>query len=147
MYPARSLAVLTVATLLTATTIDARPWRPAQVPNGSQIGCILCHSSPGGGDARNPFGLMVEGGFLEGINVVWGPELAALDADGDGVPNGEELLDPDGTWAIGDPNPGDFSTVTLPGDVDSFPPPPPDNTAVASSTWAQIKSALRDLID
>lgn len=146
MYPARSLAVLTVATLLTATTIDARPWRPAQVPNGSQIGCILCHSSPGGGDARNPFGLEVENGFLEGINVVWGPELAALDSDGDGATNGEELLDPDGTWAIGDDNPGDFSTVTLPGDEDSVPPPP-DDTAVAASTWAKIKSALRDLID
>ena len=146
MHPARSLAVLTVATLLTATTIDARPWRPAQVPNGSQIGCILCHMSPGGGDARNAFGLEIENGFLDGSNVAWGPDLAALDSDGDGATNGQELLDPDGVWTIGDDNPGDFSAVTLPGDEDSVPPPP-DNTAVAASTWAKVKTALRDLLD
>jgi hypothetical protein len=55
------------------------------------------------------------------------------------------LLDPDGAWNIGDDNPGDAATVTLPGNADSVPPPVP--TAVSASTWAQVKSALRDLVD
>jgi hypothetical protein len=102
------------------------------------------------GDARNPFGLEVQNGFLTVVsvngNVIWGPELAALDSDGDGATNGEELLDPEGTWTIGDPNPGDSDLVTLPGNPDSVPPPA-EVTAVATSTWAQVKAALRDLVD
>ena len=34
-----------------------------------------------------------------------GTRTAALDADGDGATNGEELGDPDGTWQQGDANP------------------------------------------
>ena len=48
-------------------------------------------------------------------NVIWGPELASLDADGDGVTNGQELLDPFGIWTSGSPNPGNSSSVTAPG--------------------------------
>jgi hypothetical protein len=70
LHPVRSLAVLVVATLISATTIDARPHRPAQVPNGTNIGCILCHNSAAGGDARNPFGLEIQNGFLNGFDVV-----------------------------------------------------------------------------
>ncbi len=147
LHPVRCLAMLAVVTLISATAIDARPHRPAQVPNGSVLGCALCHNSSFGGDARNAFGLTVQNGFLDAGNVVWGPELAAIDSDGDGATNGQELLDPDGLWQIGDDNPGDPAQLTLPWDADSFPPPPPAPTAVTASTWASVKSALRDLVD
>lgn len=147
MHPVRSLAVLAAAALLSASAIDARPHRTAQVPNGSQLGCALCHNSPSGGDARNAFGLTVQNGFITGGNVVWGPELAAIDSDGDGATNGQELLDPDGTWVIGDANPGDFAAVTLPWDADSFPPPPPRPTAVTASSWASVKAVLQEPVD
>lgn len=132
MYHAKTLAALAAATLLYASAIEARPHRPTQVPNGTNIGCVLCHLNPGGGGARNPFGGEIENGFLSESDVVWGPELAALDSDG--------------LWAIGDDNPGNVDDVTLAGDDESFPPPPVA-TAVASSTWAQVKSAFRDLVD
>lgn len=141
----RSLFMVAAVAILSATAIDARPHRVAQVPNGSLIGCALCHNSPSGGDARNAFGLTVQNGFLSGRDVVWGAELAAIDSDGDGATNGEELLDPDGSWAIGDDNPGDFANVTLPWDAESFPPP--TSTAVTASTWATVKQALQELVD
>jgi hypothetical protein len=142
LHLVRSIAALAVLTLtVTATSIDARGHRTGQVPNGTILGCALCHNSPSGGDARNSFGLEIENGFLDGFDVVWGPELAALDSDGDGVTNGQELLDPEGVWNIGDANPGDPELITLPYDADSFSLP--DMTAVVSSTWAQIKSKLR----
>lgn len=135
---------------LAAGSADARPHRPAQVPNGSALGCALCHTNTFGGGARNAFGQMVEEGFLTSNDfngdVIWGPELAALDADGDGATNGEELQDPDGTWSVGDPNPGDPEAVTLPFDASSFPPPA-QPTAVTASSWGTIKATLRDLID
>ncbi len=39
-------------------------------------------------------------------HVQWGPALAALDSDGDGFTNGEELQDPNGTWEVGSAAPG-----------------------------------------
>jgi len=45
----------------------------------------------------------------------WGPELAALDSDGDGRSNGDELLDAAGGWTSGDPDPGNPDQVTHPG--------------------------------
>jgi len=146
LYHAKTLAALAAAILLYASAIEARPHRVTQVPNGTNIGCVLCHLNPGGGGARNPFGGEIENGFLSEFDVVWGPELAALDSDGDGATNGQELLDADGLWAIGDDNPGNVDDVTLAGDDESFPPPPVA-TAVGSSTWAQVKSAFRDLVD
>lgn len=145
----RFLAAL-AAIGLTIGSADARPARVTQIPNGAQLGCGSCHVNPAGGGARNSFGQMIENGFLTSNDfsgsVVWGPELAALDADGDGATNGEELQDPDGTWSAGDPNPGDPEAVTLPFDASSFPPPA-DPTAVTSSSWGAVKAALRDLID
>jgi hypothetical protein len=52
-------------------------------------------------------------------NVEWGPSLAALDSDGDGVANGQELSDPEGLWSIGQANPGNFTDITNPGDPSS----------------------------
>ncbi|HEX3073868.1 MAG TPA: hypothetical protein VHP30_09675, partial [Ignavibacteriales bacterium] len=101
--------------ILSAGLIYGRPHRVGQIPNGAVNGCSNCHMSPSGGDARNAFGQLVEAKFLSGGNVVWGPELAMIDSDGDGVSNGAELQDPYGAWAPGQPDPGSSSSVTLPG--------------------------------
>jgi len=53
--------------------------------------------------------------------VKWGPELALLDADGDGYPNGLELQDRFGLWKPGGPAPGRASLVSRPGDPNSVP--------------------------
>lgn len=104
--------------LISSSAVFAKGSRVALMPNGSKFSCNTCHTS-GGGTPRNDFGLAVES--ITGRNEIafWGPDLAALDSDGDGFTNGEELQDPDGTWsggAIGNPN-----LVTHPGDASSFP--------------------------
>ena len=104
----------------------ARPHRPAQVPNGTKFSCRTCHTvsnpTPGNGP-RNPFGQTIESDFLDmpgsGGNVEWGPDLALLDSDGDGVTNGSELGDPEGLWSIGQSNPGNSMDITNPGDAGS----------------------------
>ena len=96
------------------------------LPNGHVKSCSNCHFNPGGGGRRNPFGLAVEELVTPGgMQVFWGPALAALDSDGDGVSNGEELGDPEGQWVEGDPAPGDPARVTNPGDPDDLPEPAP----------------------
>ncbi|HEX3073405.1 MAG TPA: T9SS type A sorting domain-containing protein [Ignavibacteriales bacterium] len=101
--------------ILSAGLIYGRPHRVGQIPNGTVNGCSNCHMSPSGGDARNAFGQLVEAEFLSEGDVVWGPELAMIDSDGDGVSNGAELQDPYGAWTSGQPDPGTSSSVTLPG--------------------------------
>src|SRR5688572_5767190 len=80
----------------------ARPARVGQIPNGSVRACLNCHVSPEGGGPRNVFGQQVESGFLDVPGptgrVVWGAQLAGLNADGDGATNGAELQDPTGAW-------------------------------------------------
>ena len=99
----------------------ARDKRVNQIPNGSKYGCNNCHFGRGG--SRNLFGQQIEGTYLtvpgSSGDVVWGAALAAADADGDGGSNGTELLDPGGTWKIGDAAPGDVSLVSNPGDPES----------------------------
>lgn len=103
----------------------SQSFRVNQIPNGSTNTCLNCHNSEFGGDARNNFGKLVESRFLSTPgstgNVLWGPLLASLDADNDGVTNGQELQDPYGIWTSGSPNPGSFSLVTLPGNSSSNP--------------------------
>ena len=104
--------------LIQGNQADARFFRPAMLPNVPNS-CNTCHTS-GGGTPRNPFGLDVQARVTpNGQEVFWGPELAALDSDGDGVSNGQELADPDGD-GVPDPN----IPVTEPGNPDSFVPPP-----------------------
>ena len=164
-----TLRILLVAVLflggVVADEADARSKRVRQVPNGSAASCNTCHTS-GGGSPLNPFGIEIATNFLTSAgapgDVIWGPELAALDSDGDGASNGVELGDPDGTWVAGDPDPvgdddseeedhgehgheGDSSLegkVFNPGDPTSTPPPAPHDTAVEVSTWAQIKHLI-----
>ena len=143
-------SLLTAALLVGGLWTDgaeARFFRPGLVPNyDAAVGdCSLCHVTAGGGTARNPFGQAVEALVTpNGQEVFWGPELAALDSDGDGATNGEELGDPDGTWTADDPAPGDPALITHPGDPDSTPPAP-EPTAVEASSWARIKAFVDDL--
>lgn len=119
----RTLANISLGIVFLTITVQitqARPHRVAQIPNGSASGCMSCHTSASGG-SRNDFGEMIEDDYLSGGNVVWGPELAAADADGDGFSNGHELEDPFGVWTNGTPNPGTASFVTSPGVNSSVP--------------------------
>lgn len=107
--------------LASLTFMIGRNFRVAKVPNGSKFSCNTCHTN-GGGTPLNPFGQDVSQRVTPGGNeVFWSPELAAMDSDGDGFTNGEELQDPNGLWTEGSPNPGDFSLVTQPGDPDDVP--------------------------
>ena len=136
--------VVALVSLTLPLQVEGRPHRSAQIPNGTVNTCKNCHMSEFGGDARNPFGLEIEENFLSGFDVVWGPELAAIDSDGDGSTNGEELGDPEGAWAIGDDNP-EVDEVYFPGDPDSTPEMMVP-TAVEESTWASVKSMISKLL-
>ena len=142
-----TLRVLLVGALflggLVAEEATARGKRVSQIPNGAAFSCNACHTA-GGGSPRNAFGLELETNFLTAAgpagDVIWGPELAALDSDGDGASNGAELGDPDGTWVTGDDNPE--GEAFHPGDPESTPPLPPPDTAVEETTWGQIKKLI-----
>ena len=145
-----SWRILLVAVLflggVVAEEAAARGKRVSQIPNGAAFSCNSCHTA-GGGSPRNAFGLEIETNFLTAAgaagDVLWGPELAALDSDGDGASNGAELGDPDGTWVAGDTNPE--GEAFAPGDPTSTPPPTSHDTAVEVSTWAQIKHLIGTL--
>ena len=75
-------------------------------PNAVSLGCAACHTDPSSG-ALNPFGQS----YLES-GLAFTPGLEALDSDGDGVSNGDELK---------------YSPASNPGDAQSKPgagPPP-----------------------
>ena len=125
----------------------ARGKRVSQIPSGSVFSCNTCHTS-GGGSPLNPFGIEIAANFLTAAgaagDVRWGPELAALDSDGDGASNGAELGDPQGAWAPGDSgsegeDQNGQATVFNPGDQASIPPPAAQETVVVRSAWARIK--------
>ncbi len=107
-----SLLALLLFFPLWAESAAARDFRVTEVPNGSADGCLICHETEVGGPL-NPLGLDIEGLYLDAPgaagSVLWNPDLAALDSDGDGVSNGEMLLDPEGLWRVGDPDPEDAS--------------------------------------
>ncbi|MCZ7602594.1 MAG: T9SS type A sorting domain-containing protein [Melioribacteraceae bacterium] len=114
--------------LIVATGIFiARSFRVNEIPNGNVNTCANCHVSSLGGGPRNAFGTEVENNFLDvpgaSGHVLWGSQLAALDSDGDGFTNGEELQDPNGTWTTGSSQPGNPEFVTNPGDPNDFPVP------------------------
>ncbi|HLU50163.1 MAG TPA: hypothetical protein VK116_18830 [Planctomycetota bacterium] len=106
-----------------APRIEAFGCRPNLIPNGLLNNCSNCHVDPRGGGPRNAFGSDVEE-VAVGCDPFWSSALATLDSDGDGRTNGEELLDPEGSWTIGLPPPGDPLLVTNPGIPDEPPPPP-----------------------
>lgn len=131
-----------------AAQVEARPKRGGQIPNGSVNRCANCHVNPDGGGPRNAFGQMVGANFLTAAgDVIWGPELAKLDADSDGFTNGEELGDSEGIWVTGDAAPGDPGVVTKPWDAESHPPEKEVPTAVESSTWGKVKKLMQETLE
>ncbi|MBN1447545.1 MAG: T9SS type A sorting domain-containing protein [Bacteroidetes bacterium] len=119
------LLIFLLSLFISATFLVARSFRAPQIPNGTLKSCANCHVNPGGGGTRNPFGQEIEANHLSAPGaagqVQWSPALAALDSDGDGFSNGVELQDPEGSWQIGQPFPGDPALVTNPGDPTDFP--------------------------
>jgi len=115
------LYILVLFFFASITLLISRSFRVQKVPHGGKFSCNTCHTN-GGGTPRNPFGLDVESRVTpNGQENFWGPELAALDSDGDGFTNGEELQDPNGTWQPSQSAPGDASLVTHPGIASDFP--------------------------
>lgn len=113
------VGAVAVGVPLLLAPLDARPFRPGLIPHGEVNRCDNCHATS---FERNAFGRDVRPLVtVGGIEEFWGPELAALDSDGDGRTNGEELQDPFGLWRLDDPLPGDPLLVTNPGAVDAPP--------------------------
>ena len=101
---------LVSAVATAAAPASARPFREQQLPAGAALSCNACHN----GSQLNPFGQAMLADFLApgsvgSADVVWGPAFAALDSDGDGATNGQELGDPEGVWLPGDAAPATFS--------------------------------------
>ncbi len=119
--PCRNALLQLGITLLLVGSLEqaeARPTRPARVPNGTVFNCLTCHNSSNGG-SRNAFGLAVQakiGGTSADVPF-WDAALASEDSDGDGFTNGQELGDPDGDFL----NIGSASLVTNPGNFSSRP--------------------------
>ena len=112
-------ALFTIGLLISSA--ESRSKRIDQIPNGTVNRCTNCHIDPGGGGERTAFGEVVRLNYLDAAgDVMWNLALAQNDADGDGATNGQELLDPDGTWAIGMANPGEATLVSNPGDANSI---------------------------
>jgi len=98
-------------------TVHARGFRVGLIPNGPENNCATCHTSPGGGGPRNPFGEDVVGLVPgAGRDAFWDLEFATEDSDKDGVSNGIELGDIDG-----DGVPERTVNISHPGDGNSVP--------------------------
>lgn len=127
--------LIIVIALLFVSNLYTRPWRVAQIPNGSKYQCLNCHFNIEGGGPRNPFGQTVEDNLSNG-NVRW-DLIFNIDSDGDGFTNGQELQDPNGQWAIGFPDPGDVNLVTKQWDPKSKPA-----TSEIENSKSQISSEI-----
>ena len=147
-----SWRILLVAVLflggLVAEEAYARGKRVSQIPNGAVFSCKLMPHGRRRFHRANAFWIgnrkpTFSPRPVQPVDVLWAPELAALDSDGDGASNGAELGDPDGTWVAGDTNPE--GEAFAPGDPTSTPPPTSHDTAVEVSTWAQIKHLIGTL--
>jgi len=125
--------VVAFVSVFTSSSAFALSSFPADVPNGAEFRCLTCHERTGGGEGWNPFGqaILVVGGGNPGANpddqnfgYTGRPDWAAVcddDSDGDGATNGEELGDPDCSWARGQTNPEPEGGVSNPGDPESVP--------------------------
>ncbi|HNT33974.1 MAG TPA: hypothetical protein PKH07_03145 [bacterium] len=132
------VSLLIVVSLFFAEPVCARDFRVSRIPNAGVFLCGTCHLNPVSPGARNPFGQTVEELLPSLDEDFWGADLAAGDSDADGFTNGFELQDPFGTWRPGNPNPGNSSLVTNPGDASSFPlvspTPTPSSTPLPDFT-------------
>lgn len=115
------LAGVGLALLALAVLVQAYPSFVRAIPNGNRV-AFSGHAWPGvghsnangGGQGLNPFGVDFE---RQGNR--WTRALCAMDSDGDGRTNGQELGDPDCTWELGDPDPPSSLPVTHPGIAES----------------------------
>ena len=118
----RVLYTFFIFIIISLSFLVARSFRVSKIPHGNENACANCHVNPGGGGARTPFGEAVNSLVTPGGQEnFWSPSLAAVDSDGDGYTNGQELQDPDGTWQPGQAAPGDPALVSNPGDPNSIP--------------------------
>ncbi len=125
------LALFSLALLLAVPDASALSSYQSRVPNGTVSSCDTCHDPVAGPPVLNQFG----GAFLT-AGLAWTPALAALDSDGDGFTNGQELGDPAGAWTPGTANP--TGTITNPGDPASHAP----TTAPAITTQPASQTVL-----
>ena len=93
--------------------LAARPAFRNFIPNSVVNGCSTCHVSVGEISVWNAFGQQVRDNLVDGYPN-WAA-LSALDADGDGQANGEELGDPCGVWKQGQSAPR-TTNISAPGD-------------------------------
>ena len=133
------MRVCSLVIALSISAVQALPNAPSQVPNGRLIGCVLCHEDAQGGGSHNAFGRMIDANFFNEGRVAWGPELAGMDADGDGYSNGVELLDPSGEWRPGAADPGVATALSMPYDKASIPA---QKTSVIQVTWSTVKRII-----
>jgi hypothetical protein len=122
-----SFARLSLLALVGAASAWAYTGWESRVPNGNVYGCNTCRYTG-----------MFRGDF-NAAGDQWTAALAAMDSDGDGYSNGTELLDPDGNWSEGDPDPGDPADVTNPDDPDDFP----TDTGVDPASFGETKAVFR----
>ncbi|KAF1327951.1 hypothetical protein FI667_g7228, partial [Globisporangium splendens] len=76
--------------------VAAKPEFVARIPNGSNVPGVkaLGHVNPEGGGDRNQFGM-----DFDKAGRKWTKALCAMDSDGDGQTNGQELGDPCCEWS------------------------------------------------
>jgi len=113
--------------LILVTVISARPADNAKIPFGSMLSCIACHPA---GDNHS---LTAFGSLYDSQGNQWNATVAAPDSDSGGITNGVELLDPDGTWQQGDPNPGNPVYMSNPSITSD------DHVSIEEITWGIIK--------
>ena len=107
----------TLFTLSLGLPALAKTSYPNHIPNGGVNSCATCHVSPYGGGTRTAFGNDVRSTLSGGLPD-WSA-LYALDSDGDGQSNGEELGDPCGDWTFGN-TPARQTDISAPGDSDDL---------------------------
>ena len=113
--------------LILATIVAARPADNSKIPFGTTLSCLACHP-PGDNHSLTDFGNLYN---AQGNQ--WNATVAAPDSDGGGVTNGVELLDPAGTWQVGDPDPGNPIYMSNPSITAD------DHVSIEEITWGIIK--------
>ena len=112
----RKMFVVLIALIVVLTLLNTG-WTASSfvklIPHGNAFSCLACHTSP---PQLNAFGK-----DFSNNKRAWSAALAGKDSDGDGFTNGAELLDPNGTWTVSSPNPGNANLVSNPGDKSSVP--------------------------
>jgi dopamine beta-monooxygenase len=123
---APKLAAFCLVVVLLCSPALAHPEYQKRIPNGNNViggkWPGVGHMSPGGGDARNPFGL-----DFAAADHTWTEDLCRKDSDGDLLTNGEELGDPNCVWKPG-MTPNRTHHITHPGFAEGHLPPIPEDT-------------------